>query len=195
MATATAPPMTDAVVRYRFSVGAFHRMAEAGILTEDERVELIEGDITRMSTVGGPHANCVDALTRLFAPLAGSEARLRVQNAVQLSEDTEVHPDISIVRERVYGDDLPSRDDALLLIEVADSTLVPERDVRMPLYARYGIPQTVLVDVKRRHLWHFVEPGEDEYRLARRYSSGERFEIRLGSTLTFTINVDDVFAA
>ncbi|HYI16715.1 MAG TPA: Uma2 family endonuclease, partial [Thermomicrobiales bacterium] len=149
MATAMAPPTEYTPTRYRFTVDDFHLMAEAGILTSNPRVELIEGDITQMSPVGGPHANCGDALTRLFAPLAGTVARLRVQNAVRLSEDTEVQPDISIVTERVYGNDLPGVGDVLLLIEVADATLVSDRDIKIPLYSRFGIPQSILVDVKR----------------------------------------------
>jgi Uma2 family endonuclease len=195
MATAIEPRTTIEPARYRFTAEEYHRMGEVGILTEDDRVELIEGDITQMSPVGGPHANCVDALTRIFAPLAGTDARLRVQNAVRLSDDTEVYPDISIVRERVYGDDLPGAADVLLLIEVADSTFLSDRDFKVPLYSRYGIPQTLLVDVKSRCVWHFGEPDEDGYRLTRRYLSGQRFDIVLTPTLSFGIAVDDLFAS
>jgi len=195
MATAMAPPTEYTPTRYRFTVDDFHLMAEAGILTSNPRVELIEGDITQMSPVGGPHANCVDALTRLFAPLAGTVARLRVQNAVRLSEDTEVQPDISIVTERVYGNDLPGVGDVLLLIEVADATLVSDRDIKIPLYSRFGIPQSILVDVKRRHVWHFTDPRDAGYRHTRMYASGDQFEIALTPALRLTIKVDDLFSA
>ena len=195
MATATAPLTEYKPTRYRFTADEFHRMAEVGILSEDHRVELIEGDITKMSPVGGPHANCVDALTRLFAPLAGTEARLRVQNAVRLSDDTEVQPDISVVNERVYGTDLPGASDVLLLVEVADSTFTTDRDVKVPLYSRFGVPQLILVDVKRRQVWHFTEPQDDGYRLARRYSSADRFEIELTTSLKLRVIVDELFAA
>lgn len=195
MATATAPPMTLNDVRYRFTADEYYRMAEAGILTEDHRVELIEGDIIQMSPIGGPHANCVDALTRLFSALAGTEARLRVQNAVRLSDNTEVQPDVSIVKERVFGSELPGAGDVLLLIEVADSTFLSDRDIKIPLYARFGISQTILVDVPSRHMWHFTEPREYGYQVARRYSSGDHLNIVLTPTLAVTIKVDDLFAA
>ena len=196
MATATEPRTTAEPARYRFTADEYHRMAETGIF-KDVRVELIEGDVTQMSPVGGAHANCVDALTRIFAPLAGTDARLRVQNAVRLSDDTEVYPDISIVRERVYGDDLPGAADGLLLIEVADSTFFSDRDFKMPLYARFGIPQTIVVDVKSRCVWHFSEPYEDGYQLTRRYLSGHQFDIVLTPTLgiSISIGVDDLFAS
>ena len=196
MATVTSPhdsPIES--IRYRFTVDEFHRMVESGILDENDRVELIEGDITQMSPVGGPHANCVDALTRLFAPLAGTDARLRVQNAVRLSDDTELQPDISIVSERIYGNDLPGVADVLLLIEVADSTFATDRDIKVPLYARYEVPQTILIDVRNRHLWHFSEPREFGYQVVRRYGSGDQLTIEMTAALNIMIRVDDLFAA
>jgi Uma2 family endonuclease len=187
--------MSAALVRHRFTVDDYHQMAAAGILTAEDRVELIQGEIVAMSPIGGPHANCVDALTRLFASLAGTDARLRVQNAVRLSDDTEVQPDISIVRERVYGRDLPGVADVLLLIEVADSTLVNDRDVKIPLFARAGIPATILIDVASHQAWHFTEPGPAGYRVARMYTSGDTLDITLTPTLMVTIEVNDLFSS
>lgn len=187
--------MSMTLVRHRFTVDDYHQMATSGILSATDRVELIEGEIVSMSPIGGPHANCVDALTRLFASLAGTDARLRVQNAVRLSDDTELQPDISIVRERVYGSDLPGAADVLLLIEVADSTFLSDRDVKVPLFARAGIPQTVLVDVASRQVWHDTEPRSEGYRVARMYTSGDQFEIILTPTVTVKIKVDGLFSA
>lgn len=187
--------MLATLVRHRFTVEDYHQMATSGILSADDRVELIEGEIVSMSPIGGPHANCVDALTRLFASLAGTAARLRVQNAVRLSDSTEVQPDISIVRERIYGPDLPGAADVLLLIEVSDPTIVIDRDLKVPLYARSGIPKTVLVDVATHHVWHYTEPRQDGYRVARMYASGDQFEIPLTPALTVTISIDDLFSA
>ena len=187
--------MSVTLVRHQFTVDDYHRMTASGILTADDRVELIEGEIVAMSPVGGPHANCVDALTRLFAPLAGTEARLRVQNAVRLSDYTEVQPDISIVTERVYGSELPEVGDVLLLIEVADSTFVTDRDIKIPLYAQHGIPQTLLVEVQRRHVWHFTDPSDSGYRHTRMYASGDQFEITLTPSRRVAIKVDELFSA
>jgi Uma2 family endonuclease len=195
MATVITTPAATEPAPYRFTAEQYHQMGESGIFKPDDRVELIEGEIIAMSPVGGPHANCVDALTRLFAPLADTHARLRVQNAVRLSESSEVQPDISIVTERVYGNDLPGVADVLLLIEVADSTYVTDRDVKVPLYAQSGIPQTILIDVRNRHLWHFSEPREYGYQVVRRYGSGDQVTIAMTSTLSITIRIDDLFAA
>lgn len=186
--------MAVARIRYPFTVDDYHRMVAAGILTEDDRVELIEGDIVAMSPIGGLHANCVDVLTQLAVPLAGNGVRLRVQNAVRLSDDTEVQPDISIVRERVYGRDLPAAVDVLLLIEVADTTLASDRDVKIPLYARAGIPQTILIDVSNPQLWLYREPRQDGYRIVQRFSLGDELVVSLTPTLTVTIKVDDLFS-
>lgn len=187
--------MAVALVRHRFTVDDYHQMAAAGILTDEDRVELIEGEIIAMSPIGGPHANCVDALTRLFAPLAGTEARLRVQNAIRLSEHTEVQPDISIVRERVYGRDLPGAADVLLVIEVADTTLANDREVKIPLYAQAGIPQTILIDVSHPQLWLYREPRSDGYRVVQRFNIGDALAITLTPTLTIQIKVDELFSS
>jgi Uma2 family endonuclease len=196
MATETVPHSSlIEPIRYRFTVDEFHRMVEAGILAEDDRIELIEGDITQMSPVGGPHANCVDALTRLFASLAGTDARLRVQNAVRLSDDTELQPDISIVTERTYGNELPGAADVLLLIEVAASTFATDRDIKVPLYARYEVPQTILIDVRNRHLWHFSEPREYGYQVVRRYGGSDQLKIELTAALSIAFRVTDLFVA
>jgi len=127
-------------------------MGEVGIIDEDERVELIEGEIVLMSPIGRKHIVRVIQLTRLFSRIFENIAWVSVQNSLRLSDDTEPQPDFAILRERPdrYEDDLPTAADALLVIEISDTSLSYDRDVKVPLYARSGIPEVWLLDVSRR---------------------------------------------
>src|SRR5829696_2597283 len=100
-------------------------MAEAGILHEDDRVELIGGEILEMSPIGGRHAKCVTELTRVLVCLVGDEVRVSPQNPVKLDEHEEPQPDVAVLGagERYQAGALPTPEDVLLLIEVADTSL------------------------------------------------------------------------
>src|SRR5690242_1275271 len=110
--------MAAPVARRLFTVTDYHRMAEAGILTEDDRVELIEGEIVKMTAIGAPHAACVNALTELVMEQVERRARVSVQNPVGLSDISEPEPDISVIRRRDYRKALPTHADVYLVIEV-----------------------------------------------------------------------------
>jgi Uma2 family endonuclease len=137
------------VTTRRFSVDEYHRMAEAGVLQPTERVELIEGKIVQMAAIGSRHAECVDRLNRILVQGIEDRGTVRVQNPVRLSDHSEPEPDIALVRPRPegYADRHPGPDDALLIVEVADTTLTLDREVKMPLYARAGIPECWTVDL------------------------------------------------
>jgi Uma2 family endonuclease len=129
------------VKRRRFTVHDYHRMGEAGILHEDDRVELIEGEIVEMAAIGTRHFSCVNRLNRLLVMSVGDEAVISVQNPVRLNEHTELQPDLAVIRARDYRESLPEPDDVLLLIEVSDTTLAYDRGVKLPLYAKAGITE------------------------------------------------------
>lgn len=150
-------------------------MAEAGILGEDDRVELIEGEIIEMSPIGGPHAACVDRLTRLLVIGLGDAAIVRVQNPVHLDQRSEPQPDVSLLRPRAdfYASGHPSPEDILLVIEVAESSLEYDRRVKVPLYARQGIPEAWLANLNERHLVAHLDPTPDGYRTMRVFRPGE----------------------
>src|SRR5215204_7706797 len=122
-------------------------MGEAGILHEDDRVELIEGEIVEMAAIGTRHFSCVNRLTRMLVMGVGDAAVVSVQNPVRLNEHTEPQPDITVIRPRDYTESLPLPEDVLLLIEVSDTTLVYDRKVKLPLYARAGIREVWIVDL------------------------------------------------
>jgi Uma2 family endonuclease len=169
---------TQEVTRRRFTVHEYHRMAEAGILHEDDRVELIEGDIVEMTPIGSRHAACVTELTRLLVPLVGDQARVSPQNPLRLGERLEPQPDISVlnVREEGYFGKLPGPEDVLLLIEVSDTTLSYDRGVKLPLYARVGIPEVWIVDLVGEVIERHTDPSGDGYRNSKRARRGETME-------------------
>jgi Uma2 family endonuclease len=157
----------------RFTVDEYHRMAEVGILHEDDRVELLDGQIVQMTPIGVAHAASVTRLTHLFAPLAGGRATLRIQSPLIVAEDQEPQPDVALVRYRPdgYGTGHPRAADTLLVIEVADTSLESDRERKIPLYARAGIPETWLANLPGDALEIHREPRVGTYtdvRTARR---------------------------
>lgn len=152
------------VTRRRFTVDEYHRMAEVGILHEDDRVELVEGEIVEMTPIGSRHFACVLELTRLVGGQIGDEVRLSIQNPVRLGERLEPQPDVALLKARDYAGSLPGPEDVLLLIEVSDTSISYDRDVKLPLYARAGIPEVWIVDLVNEAVERYTEPTTDGYR-------------------------------
>lgn len=159
--------------RHRLSVDDYHRMGRAGILAEDERVELIDGAIIDMTPVGSRHAEIVSRLTRTF--VSGTDAVVRVQDPVRLSDYSEPQPDLAVVKPRSYTVAHPETEDVLLLVEVADTSLAYDREVKIPLYARHGIAEVWLVNLADETVEVFRKPTPQGY--------GERIELRKGDRL------------
>ena len=156
----------DAFPRRKLSVDDFNRMGEAGILGEDDRIELIDGEMIEMAPIGALHAAQVNVLARIFLRAVGSEAIVSVQNPIALPPLNEPQPDISLLKLRVddYRKALPTATDVLLVVEVADTTLRYDRDIKIPLYARHGVPEVWLVDLQNDCLIVHRQPGAEGYR-------------------------------
>jgi Uma2 family endonuclease len=167
---------THEVTRRRFTVHDYHRMGEAGILHEDDRVELIEGEIVEMAAIGTRHFTCVNGLTRLLVRGVGDAAIVSVQNPVRLDEHTEPQPDLAVLQTRDYRESLPLPEDVLLLIEVSDTTLSYDRGVKLPLYARTGISEVWIVDLTGEVIERHTGPSGDGFQNVERLRRGE--EIR-----------------
>ena len=152
--------------RHRLNVDEYHRMAEAGILGPDARVELIEGEIIDMAPIGSRHAAVVRQLAHILHQNVGYQAIVSTQNPVRLDEYSEPEPDLALLRPRddFYATAHPGPGDILLIIEVADTSLRYDREIKIPLYARHGIPEVWLVDLVNERLLRFLEPGPDGYR-------------------------------
>jgi Uma2 family endonuclease len=143
-------PDTALLARHRFSVDAYHRMGETGILLPGERTELIAGEIIQMPPVGSPHIGAVIALTRLLTQAAPADVIVSVQNPVRMGEQNEPEPDLALLRGRPDGyraPPPPSAADALLIIEVSDTSLRYDREVKLSLYAQHGVPEVWIVDL------------------------------------------------
>jgi Uma2 family endonuclease len=150
-------PAYDIFQRHRLTVAEYHRMAEVGIFAPDARVELIEGAVIDMPPIGSPHAGTVDYVADVFRLACAGRAIVRVQNPVFLDLHSEPQPDIALLRPRpdYYRSSHPAPDDVLLIVEVADSSLAYDTQIKLPLYARYGIPEVWLADLaNRRFLGH-----------------------------------------
>jgi Uma2 family endonuclease len=139
---------------HRYTVDEYYRMAESGILNEKSRVELIEGEVIDMPPIGSPHSGLVNILSHRLGRAAGDSAIVAVQNPVRLNHFSEPEPDIALLRPRpdFYTSAHPTPNDVFLIVEVSDSTLRYDRDIKTPLYAKHGIPEVWLVDVAGREL-------------------------------------------
>lgn len=151
--------------RHRLTVADYYRMAEAGILGEDDRVELIEGEIIDMPPIGNVHSSSVKRLLRIFDRAVGDGAVVSVQDPIHLNDFSEPQPDLALLRYRddFYREAHPTAADVLLLVEVAGSSLAYDRDVKLPLYARHGIPEVWIVDLEHRRLEVHSRPQGDAY--------------------------------
>lgn len=143
----------------RFDVHEYHRMGEAGVFGEKERVELMGGEVVEVNPIGGRHASCVRELNRHFTRGVGDELRVDVQNPVRLDDAHEPEPDLAIIKARDYRNSLPTSEDILLLVEVADTTLAYDRNVKLPLYARFEVPEVWIVDLASEIIERHSEPS------------------------------------
>src|SRR5262247_2052006 len=152
--------------RRRFTRAEYYRMAEVGILGEADRVELIKGEIIEMSPIGRRHSAFVTNLNQLLVVRLAGRALVAVQGAVALAEDTEPQPDLAVLRRRrvPYKEREAWAEDAVLLIEVADSSLAYDRTTKLRLYAEAGIPEYWVVDCAAESIEIYRTPGAGGYR-------------------------------
>jgi Uma2 family endonuclease len=171
--------MTVQILRKKFMVGQYHQMIESGILTDRDRVELLNGEILEMSPVGRRHAACVDRLTELLILRLASKVIVRTQNPIRLSDDSEPQPDIAILRRRddFYARGHPQPDDIFLVIEVADTTIEFDREIKIPTYAQENISVVWLVDLNAEVVEVFQEPTTQGYGNCQQFQPGQMLTI------------------
>jgi Uma2 family endonuclease len=166
--------MSRGLAKHCITADEYERMGEAGIFPPDARLELIEGEIYEMSPIGSPHAACVDALALLFTETARRRFLVRVQNPVRLNDFSEPQPDLTLMRWRddFYRGAHPTPDDVLLVVEVADTTLIDDRRVKVPLYARAGVAEAWLVNIPESQIEIYSDPAGGAYRRAEVFVRG-----------------------
>ena len=184
--------MSVQLAHHRFTRDEYHLMAKTGILKPDARVELIDGEILEMSPIGRRHNAGVDELGRKFQRGVGDEAIVRVQGSIVLDEHTEPEPDLVLLRPRddFYRHVDATADAVLLIVEVADTSEAYDRRTKVPLYARFRIPEVWLADLNAGRVTIYRDPGPSGYASTRVARRGETI-----SPLAFpdlTISVEDV---
>jgi Uma2 family endonuclease len=164
-----------APTRHRLDVDAYYKMAEAGVLSAGCRVELIDGDIIDMRPIGSAHAGNTNRLIRTFARAAAEgSVLLTVQTPLRLDAYNEPQPDVMLLRLRRddYTERHPSAADVLLLVEVSDSSLAYERDTKLALYARFGVPEVWIVDIPGSDVEAYRGPKDGAYAFRERLAGG-----------------------
>jgi len=177
--------------KHHFTVSEYERLGETGVFPPDARVELIEGEIIEMSPIGSRHAACVDLVADTLHEMVRGKAIVRTQNPIVLDDYSEPQPDITLLRLRpdFYRKAHPGPDDILLVIEVADTTLHYDRNVKVPLYARAGIAESLLFNLPDGRLEYFSRPDRGVYQVNRVINRGERFESTCVPGLTLDVDI------
>jgi Uma2 family endonuclease len=169
----TAQPMSETIdlaepvelKRHRITADDYYRMAEAGILARELRVELIEGEIIEMATIGTRHSAVVNRLNRMFVLATGSRAIVSIQNSVQLNRCNVPEPDVVVLKPRddFYASQRCTADDIFLVIEVADSSIGYDTRLKARLYATYGVAHYWVVDLTKQRLIRHEGPQAEAY--------------------------------
>jgi Uma2 family endonuclease len=170
------------------SIDDYHRMAAEGLFSEDNRVELIDGEIVEMTAIGNPHASGVRRVADLLSTALGRQVLVDTQNPLLLGEWSEPQPDLTVLPRRAdyYLSSAPTAQDAILVVEIADSSVSYDRKVKGPLYARHEIREYWLLDLPAKILEVYRRPGLDGYR--------EVLRLRRGDTVSPEAFLDVVFA-
>ena len=155
----------DWIACHRITVDEYYRMAEVGLLAPEARVELIDGVIIDMAPIGSRHAGTESQLGELLSKSIGARAILRMQSPIRLSRSSEPQPDLALfIRRRdFYKTAHPTAKDTLLVIEVSETTLRYDREIKVPLYARYAIPEVWIIDLIGEQIHFFRSPQAGKY--------------------------------
>jgi Uma2 family endonuclease len=184
--------LSSPLARWRFTVADFRHMGEAGLFDGAEKVELLHGEIFTMSPIESLHAGCVGILIELFGRQAAGKFIVWVQNPIEISDESEPIPDIVLLKRKkdFYKKAHPKPADVLLVIEVADTAIVRDRDVKLPLYAGANIPEAWLVNLPADIIEVHSGPINGAYREIRIFKRGEK----VASTILpkVKLNVSDI---
>ena len=186
--------MSAELQKWHFNVEQYYRLAEAGVLKPDDRVELIEGEIIKMPPIGSFHAACVARFVPQFTKSTNIDVTVWIQNPIRLSDFSEPVPDVALLkpREDFYAERHPGPEDVLLIIEVADTTLLSDRNVKIPLYARFGIPESWLVNLPEKIIEVYYDAIDGRYRKSLKFKRGD--VLQSPTVPGLSLKVDDIIA-
>ena len=161
-------------MRLRFSVDEFYKMIELGLIKDYEKAEIIDGELIKKMTIGDKHASAVNFLNRFFSKSLADDILVSVQNPLRLTDFDEPQPDFVLADLTKYdGKRHPRANEVFLVVEVSDSTLKYDRDVKMPLYAAAEIPEVWIVNLQNNIIEIHQDPSNGIYQLAKIYNRGE----------------------
>ncbi len=176
-----------------FTVTEYYQMAQAGIFSESDRVELLEGEIFEMSPISSRRASCVSRLNYLLHDRVRDRAIVSVQNPVRLSDYSEPQPDIAVLKFRsdFYSPEHPRAEDLLLVIEVCETSGEFDRRVKLPLYAKAGIPEVWIVDLAQEQIEAYRAPSPQGYRDSQTLRRGQTIKSQF---FPIELTVDSIVA-
>ncbi|MEX2142821.1 MAG: Uma2 family endonuclease [Pirellulales bacterium] len=177
---------------WQFTVRDYDRMLASGILNDDDRVELIDGEVREMSPIGELHASTVDRLTELMVKKVGRRAIVRTQGPIVLNDFTKPQPDLVLLHRQddFYATRTPQPDDIFLVVEVSDTTLDYDRLEKTPRYAAAGIAEVWIIDVFGQSIEQYSQPAGGGYRQVETLQHGQ--SIRSKSLEQLALEVSDV---
>ena len=183
--------MATEISKRLFTVHDYHRMVDAGILSEDDRVELIHGEVLAMSPIGPPHDGAVLRASNSLFPIVGNQAIVGVQGAVGLDQYNEPQPDVYLLRPRedFYTKQHAGPADIFLIIEIADSSLEYDRTIKASLYAETGVPEYWVADIKNDCVWAHSGLHQKTYRMIRQFYRGDFITPQLLTDCRIPVNV------
>ena len=184
--------MSRQLAKRWITVDEYERMGEAGIFHPDDRLELLEGEIYKMSPIGSPHAACVKFLSAQLNRLFNGKLIVSTQDPIRLNDFSEPQPDVALLRWRddFYKYSHPTPEDVLLVIEVADSTVESDRSYKIPLYAKAGITESWLVNLPEEQIELFATPADGAYQIIKTFKRGDEAQSHTINDLS--ISVSDV---
>lgn len=178
--------------KHRFTVEEFHKMGESGIFSEDDRVELVEGEIVEMTPIGWRHARVVTTLTTILASRLGERYDVSVQNPLTLGGRGEHQPDLTLLQKTRPADRVPQPEDASLVIEVSDTSLRYDLEVKLPLYAVSGVREVWIVDLRRDIIRAYTAPSDEGYETVREFRRGDYVVHAPDSDDEIFLSVDEI---
>ena len=182
--------METEVAKKLFTVDEYYRMGEAGIFHPEARLELIEGEIIEMSPVGDRHIACVNRANALFTARLAGKVMVSVQNPVRLSRYTEPQPDILLARPRddYYAGKRISPGDTLLVVEISDTTVRYDRNRKMPLYAKSGVPEVWIENLQEDVILVYRNPGPETFSTSLVFHRGESLSLTAFPEIVFKVD-------
>jgi Uma2 family endonuclease len=178
------------VLKRLFTVEEYYLMYESGVFANGERVELIRGEIIKMAAVGRRHAACVDRCNDVFAYKLGKKVLIRIQNPLALDNTSEPEPDVLLLKRKAdfYESGHPRPADVFLLVEVADSTINSDRELKIPIYAEDGITEVWLIDINSACIEVYRHPTAEGYQEFQKFYRGQNLSILAFPDLSITVD-------